>query len=202
MTPRAVLFMYVGNLEPYQGLDLLLDSMALLHAQRPADRLVIIGGSAGHVAAYRKRAARLQIDGVVELRGPQPVARLLEILREADVLVSPRIKGTNTPMKIYSYLDSGKPVLATRLFTHTQVLTDAVALLAEPHPEPFAAAMARLAGDPALRAALGARGRELVRTSYSEDAFKQTLDTIYAYVEARTATTPSEAAGTGATRGD
>ena len=45
-------------------------------------------------------------------------------LLAADVLVSPRLKGLNTPMKIYSYLDSGSAVLATRLRTHTQVLDD------------------------------------------------------------------------------
>jgi len=190
MTPPAVLFMYIGNLEPYQGIDLLMDSMAVLHAQRTTDRLVIIGGADDHVAAYRRRVARLALDDVVELRGPLPVARLPELLREADVLVSPRIKGNNTPMKIYTYLDSGKPVVATRLFTHTQVLTDAVAMLAEPNPEAFAAAMATLAGDPELRAALGTRARELVRTTYSSDAFQRTLDSIYGYVETRIATPP------------
>lgn len=190
MTPRAVLFMYIGNLEPYQGIDLLIDSMALLHVQRPTDRLVIIGGADAHVADYRKRVERLGLNDVVELRGPLPVARLPELLSEADVLVSPRIKGSNTPMKIYTYLDSGKPVVATRLFTHTQVLTDAVAMLAEPNPEAFAAAMATLAGDPELRAALGTRGRELVRTTYSPDAFQRTLDSIYGYVETRIATPP------------
>ena len=190
MTPRAVLFMYIGNLESYQGIDLLMDSMALLHVQRPTDRLVIVGGADGHVATYRKRVARLGLNDVVELRGPLPVAHLPELLREADVLVSPRIKGSNTPMKIYTYLDSGKPVVATRLFTHTQVLTDAVAMLAEPNPEAFAAAMATLAGDPAMRDALGTRGRELVRTTYSPDAFQRTLDSIYGYVETRIATPP------------
>ena len=42
--------------------------------------------------------------------------------RRCDVLVSPRSRGTNTPLKIYQYLRSGKPIVATRLLTHTQVL--------------------------------------------------------------------------------
>ena len=48
------------------------------------------------------------------------------------MLVSPRLKGLNTPMKIYSYLDSGSAVLATRLRTHTQVLDDRLAYLVDP----------------------------------------------------------------------
>ncbi len=35
----------------------------------------------------------------------------------ADVLCSPRVKGENTPFKIYSYLASGKPIVATRIAT-------------------------------------------------------------------------------------
>ena len=58
-------------------------------------------------------------------------------MAQADVLVSPRTKGANTPMKVYSYLDSGVAVLATRLPTHTQVMNDETALLAEPTPEDF-----------------------------------------------------------------
>ena len=49
-----------------------------------------------------------------------------------DILVSPRIRGTNTPLKIYSYLRSGKPIVATDLLTHTQVLSPDVARLVAP----------------------------------------------------------------------
>ena len=61
--------------------------------------------------------------------------RVARLLGEADVLVSPRLKGLNTPMKIYSYLDSGTAVLATRLRTHTQVLDDRTAYLVDPVSE-------------------------------------------------------------------
>ena len=68
------------------------------------------------------------------------------------MLASPRIRGTNTPLKIYSYLRSGKPIVATNLITHTQVLTPDIALLVEPEAEAFAAGLARLIDDPAARA--------------------------------------------------
>ncbi len=58
--------------------------------------------------------------------------------------MSPSDLGANTPMKVYSYLDSGRPVLATRLPTHTQVMTDDIAELADPNPQTSADAMSRL----------------------------------------------------------
>ena len=169
--PVRVRFMYIGNLEAYQGIDLLLESFAIVMRTRPADRLVIIGGVAKHVAGYRQQAQRLGLGARVEFRGQQSIARLADFLGEADVLVSPRIKGTNTPMKIYSYLDSGKPIVATKLLTHTQVLTPEVAVLADPEPDAFAAAMLALAEDPARCEKLGRVGRDYVRTHFSRAAF-------------------------------
>jgi glycosyltransferase involved in cell wall biosynthesis len=90
--------------------------------------------------------------------------------------------GANTPMKIYSYLDSGRPILATDLPMHTQVLDREVAVLAPPHAPPFAAAMARLMRDAALRARLGAAARRLARARYRYPAFRQAVDALYGTV--------------------
>ena len=88
-------------------------------------------------------------------------------LRQADVLVSPRIRGVNTPMKLYSYLDSGVPVLATRLPTHTQVMDDSVAVLVDPVPEAVGTGLVALFRDPIARAESGARGRRLARREFA-----------------------------------
>jgi glycosyltransferase involved in cell wall biosynthesis len=182
---RGPCFMYVGNLEHYQGVELLLDSFAALLRRVPDAALVIAGGSPAHVCHYTERAGRLGVSGSVRFLGPQPLSRMAALFGAADVLVSPRLKGANTPMKIYSYLDSGKAVLATDLPTHTQVLTPDVALLAPPRAEAFAEAMARLAGDPALRARLGARGRDLARREYSQAAYDRAARALYGWLEER-----------------
>lgn len=201
---RGPVFMYVGNLEKYQGTDLLLEAWA--HAVRqvgavprtaktvaaaqiaaPTEEtsaaglgsLVIIGGAAAHIAAYRQRAQALGVAESVHFLGPRPVGALASLLAQADVLVSPRTRGNNTPMKIYSYLDAGKAVLATALPTHTQVLTPAFARLAAAEPAAFGAAIAELAGDAALRARLGAAAQTEARAKYSFDVFRATLRGIY-----------------------
>jgi len=101
------------------------------------------------------------------------------LMAEADILVSPRIHGTNTPMKIYSYMASGKAVLATDLPTHTQVLEAETACLAPPDPDAFAAAMTSLIRKPDTRARLGAAARRAVETRYSLDVFRRTLNSLY-----------------------
>ncbi|MCX7007399.1 MAG: glycosyltransferase [Kiritimatiellaeota bacterium] len=174
---RGPLFMYVGNLEKYQGTDLLLEGWA--QGGAGAKSLVIIGGSAAHIAVYRQRAAELGVAESVHFLGPRPVGALAGLLAQADVLVSPRTRGNNTPMKIYSYLDAGKAVLATDLPTHTQVLTPACARLALAAPAAFGAAIAELAGDAALRARLGAAAQREAQAKYSFEVFRATVRGIY-----------------------
>ncbi len=201
---RGPIFMYVGNLEKYQGADLLLEAWASAFRQVGAvprtaktvvaargatpteatstaglGSLVIIGGAAAHIAAYRQRAAELGVAESVHFLGPRPVGALAALLAQADVLVSPRTRGNNTPMKIYSYLDAGKAVLATALPTHTQVLTSACARLAAAEPVAFGAAIAELAGDATLRARLGMAAQSEARAKYSYDVFRATLRGIY-----------------------
>jgi glycosyltransferase involved in cell wall biosynthesis len=95
----TVLALYVGNLEHYQGVDVLLEALAKL--EQPLLRFVAIGGNAESVAAYRTRAAALGLGEIATFVGARPVDRLGAYLEQADVLVSPRLTGHNTPMKLY-----------------------------------------------------------------------------------------------------
>ena len=177
------LALYVGNLQPYQGIELMLQSFAKAHAQVPGAHLVIVGGRGERIAHYEAMADELGLRGAVHLIGPRPLEMLGGFLRQADMLISPRLTGRNTPMKIYSYIDSGVAVLATRLPTHTQVLDDQIAMLADPVPAPFAAAMSRLLTDAPLRLALATRARDRARRQFSTEAANRKLGRFFAAVE-------------------
>lgn len=174
----GMVFMYIGNLERYQGVDLLLESFAAAWPRLPDASLVVVGGTPPHIVHYRGRAARLGLEGRVHFTGPRPSRDLGRMVQEADVLVSPRVRGINTPMKVYSYMDSGCALLATRLPTHTQVLDDSMALLAAPEPCAFGEAMTRLAGDPNLRRQLAAAARARAQNEYSRDAYFRRFDVL------------------------
>ena len=176
---RGPVAMYVGNLEQYQGIDLLLDGFRQAVKEIPAAQLVLIGGNPETIAHYRDIVRQHGIEGNVHFLGPKPVSLLGNYLRQADVVVSPRMRGMNTPMKLYSYLDSGVPVLATRLLTHTQVLDDTVAMLVDPVPEAMAAGLVALFSNPALRAELGARGRQLARRDFTPEIVGARLRNFY-----------------------
>jgi glycosyltransferase involved in cell wall biosynthesis len=101
------------------------------------------------------------------------------------VLVSPRLKGLNTPMKIYSYLDSGTAVLATRVRTHTQVLNDENAYLVEPEPLALGGGLADLLSDASLRERLARQAKAYVQREFTPEAAWRKLDTFYRQMESR-----------------
>jgi len=184
-TEGAPVALYVGNLERYQGIDLLLEGFRHTLDQMDQARLVIVGGRQDDIEHYGRRASALGIGQAVHFLGPKPVSELGDLLREADVLVSPRLKGTNTPMKIYSYLDSGTAVLATRLRTHTQVLSDRTAYLVDPEPFALGSGLAALLRDDSLRERLAAEAKVHVRREFTPEAARRKLESFYAMIESR-----------------
>lgn len=177
---RGCMLMYVGNLEPYQGIDLLLEAFALFpREERQEYGLVLIGGREEDIGRYRKKADSLGIGEQIHFLGPRPVRHLGGYLRQADILLSPRIQGNNTPMKLYSYLASGKALIATRLPTHTQVLDEDIALLCAPEPKAFMLAMHALAEDGELRERIGRAAERRARERYSREAYREKLRRFY-----------------------
>jgi glycosyltransferase involved in cell wall biosynthesis len=180
-------FMYVGNLEVYQGVGLLLEAFATAARHGCQASLVVVGGKPADVAAHQVMAASLGIDDRTRFLGPKPLLETGALVGGADVLVSPRITGVNTPMKIYAYLNAGKPILATDIESHSQVLTDQIAVLAPPSSERLAEAICRLANDPDLRRQLGERAARVAREKYSQDAFAATVRRLCQLIESQTA---------------
>jgi glycosyltransferase involved in cell wall biosynthesis len=182
--------MYIGNLEPYQGIDLLLESFRLVRSENASAGLVVVGGVPADVERYRRRAAELGIGDATRFLGQQPVAHVDAYMKQADLLVSPRIHGQNTPMKVYSYLDSGVAVLVTDLPTHTQVVDRSISGLAAPDPQPFAQEMLALLASPERRAELAARARAMIRREHSYEVFRCRVHELYDRLERRIAPVP------------
>jgi glycosyltransferase involved in cell wall biosynthesis len=163
--------LYTGTFEAYQGLDLLFAAAAHVKQRRPDVRTVLAGGRPDQIDAARAAARAAGLGDAVIFAGQRPAEEIPAFLDAADVLVSPRSSGTNTPLKIYQYLRSGRPIVATRLLTHTQVLDDAVAFLSAATPEGFGVAILDALSDPDRARMVAAHARQLAETKYSYEAY-------------------------------
>jgi glycosyltransferase involved in cell wall biosynthesis len=168
----APMVLYTGTFEAYQGLDLLFAAARIVQQDRPDVKFVLAGGKPDQVARAKAQSAGLGASGVI-FTGERPSETIPGFLDAADVLVSPRSTGTNTPLKIYQYLRSGRVIVATRLLTHTQVLSDQVAILTDPTPGGFARGILRAVNEPAFAAHLGQEAKRLADTRYTYETYLQ-----------------------------
>jgi hypothetical protein len=175
--------LYVGNLKSYQGIDLLLRGFREARREHPDAQLVLIGGTPSAIRRRSSRARRLGVADSTHFVGPRPLSALGTYLAQATVLVSPRISGINTPMKLYSYMDSGRVVLATRLPSHTQVLDDETGYLVDPTPSAFGRGLNTLLSDDALRCRLAEGARKRARRDYSHEVFHTKVVRFYEWIE-------------------
>ena len=171
LSASTPIVLYTGTFEAYQGLDLLFDAMAIVHRALPDARLVLAGGRPDQVERSRARARAAGIDAATVFAGERPAPEIPSYLLASNVLVSPRSRGTNTPLKIYQYLRSGKPIVATRLLTHTQVLSDDTAILTGPTAAEFAAGVLAGLRDLDRAARVGRQALALAETKYSYETY-------------------------------
>jgi glycosyltransferase involved in cell wall biosynthesis len=183
MATNAVLLLYVGNLESYQGIDLLLDSFTLATQGGTEAAMAIIGGRPQDVSHYQQKAQQLGISDRCHFFGPRPVSDISAYLAQADILLSPRSIGNNTPMKIYTYLATGKALLATRIVSHTQALDDSIACLVEPTPQEMAKGIKQLCSDADLRLKLGTAAQRHAKKHHTFKVYREKLTTFYQQLE-------------------
>lgn len=174
------LLLYIGNLEHYQGVDMVIEAMVDVPEKVT---FMIIGGIPQDIERCQKLSETLGVGKQVLFLGPRPVQLLQDYLVQADCLISPRGKGVNTPMKIYSYLGAGVPVIATNIASHTQILDEDNACLVEPLPSSIAEGVNKILSDQQFANQLAEKARQDADELYSYQAFKDHLIDIYHKLE-------------------
>jgi glycosyltransferase involved in cell wall biosynthesis len=168
--------LYSGNFEPYQGVELLVAAAGRV----PRAQFLFMGGEPEQIETLRRAA--VTGGGSCVFAGRRPPAELPLFLAVSEVVCSPRVRGANTPFKVYTYLASGRPLVATRILTHTQLLDDTLAWLVEPSPEGVAAGIEAALHDPFAAALRARRGRALIEREYSAARYAEKVASAYAVV--------------------
>jgi glycosyltransferase involved in cell wall biosynthesis len=170
---------YTGTLELYQGLGLLLNSAKFVIKKRPDTCFIIVGGRPDQVNYWKQEAERLGVKNNIIFIGQVSLEDSLNFLELAEILVSPRIEGLTVPLKIYSYLHTGKPSVVTNIYSHTQVLNEEIALIVDPNPSDFAEGILKLIENPKLRYQLGCKAKEFAQKVYSIEDYLVKLKKAY-----------------------
>jgi glycosyltransferase involved in cell wall biosynthesis len=166
--------MFVGSFKPWHGLDLLLDAFGQVAAVIPEARLFLVGD--GPVRAELEAKAKdLHLDQQVIFTGRVPHHDVAALLQSAHIaVVNPRVSDASraqSPLKLFEYMAAGKAIVAPKIPTIEQILTDGVSgLLVPPNDEQAVAeAFLKLLQDQQLRVNLGFAAKELALKKHSWD---------------------------------
>lgn len=171
---RTVIF--TGNLAPYQGVDLLLEAFAILHARRADVRLMIVTDSS--FAPFEALARRLGVRDAIELcRAAFPQQSAL--MAAATVAVNPRVRCDGIPQKLLNYMAAGMPI-ATFEGSAGPVRHEVTGLcVPDGDTAAMAHAMERLLTDRALARTLGDAAREQARREFSWAQVAVRVEQVY-----------------------
>jgi glycosyltransferase involved in cell wall biosynthesis len=138
----------------------------LIHRLKRVDFHCVIIGSGDSLEDLRDLANDLQLNGALKLTGFVSEDDLQAYLSTADICVDPDpsspLNDVSTWIKIMEYMAHAKPIVSFDL-TETRFSAQDAALFVKPNDEEqFAAAIVKLMDDPAMRARMGAFGRERV----------------------------------------
>jgi glycosyltransferase involved in cell wall biosynthesis len=169
---------YLGTLVRERQLVILVEMLKLLQDRGLDVQLLLVGdgGVPQDRAEIEEAALRLGVTARLRITGFLPRQEALQIMRDADVGISPfvpdRVQEVASPTKLIEYLALGLPVIANDHPEQKQVVQDSRAGLCVPWgARYFARAVAWLmARSPAERGALGESGREWVMAHRSYKA--------------------------------
>ncbi|HEX6136687.1 MAG TPA: TIGR03087 family PEP-CTERM/XrtA system glycosyltransferase, partial [Casimicrobiaceae bacterium] len=170
--PDAIAF--VGRMDYYPNQECMFDfcasTLPLLKARRPATKLAIVGADPS--PAVRRLG---EIPGVT-VTGSVPDVR--PFVRGAALMVAPLNIARGTQNKILEAMAMGVPVVTSRVAAGGVDAQGGEHFLVASTPAEYAAAIERIAGDPAERARLAAAGRARMLSHHAWERSMRRLDAI------------------------
>jgi PEP-CTERM/exosortase A-associated glycosyltransferase len=158
---------FIGSFYAYEGLDLLLQALPAILAQRPEVRVLLVGGGPQD-AALKAQAEALGLRDKVVFTGRVPHAEVTRYYDLVDVLVYPRhsmrLTELVTPLKPLEAMAQGRILVASDVGGHQELIRDSETglLFKAGSAEALSQAVLRLLGQPELWPRLRAQGRRFV----------------------------------------
>ena len=180
-----LVLVYCGSMVIYEGLDDLIEAVALLRSRKVQARLILVGDG-----TYRNRLRALatlqDLASHVTFVDPVPPDEVHRYWSLADVVALPRkpfkVCEVVSPLKPFEAMAMGKPVVLTDLPVSREIVQDgSTGFLCQPaDPRDLAATLERLAKNPTLRQTIGKTARDWVATHRSWSRNAKHLESIYA----------------------
>ncbi len=156
--------LYSGQLFAWKGVDTLAQAARYLD---PAIKVVIVGGAEPHI---KKFCETYGTQSNIEIVGYRPQSEIPKWLKAADLVVLPTSAKTDignlhtSPLKLFEYMASGTPIVATDLLSTREAIDETQALFVTPDdPVAMSRGIEEALGDYGLSAQRAAAAWEKVQ---------------------------------------
>jgi glycosyltransferase involved in cell wall biosynthesis len=177
---RPPLVLFIGQLVPRKGYDLLARAMPLVLREAPTARFMFVSHNRNGEADLRHIAAVGGVTNHLDIVGPVSEHEKIRLLHNAAVVAAPsRYEGFGIPL--IEAMAAGAPVVTTDVMAGNEVISHERTGLLVPygHVEALAEALIRLLNDRALGTRLAAAGRAEVFDRYRAETLTVHLEALY-----------------------
>jgi glycosyltransferase involved in cell wall biosynthesis len=183
ISPGQPVVLYTGTFEDYQGLSTLIDAVPEVVSNVADVAFVLVGAPPSKAAELLNRLSGPLPRGAIRMVERQPGSAIPAYLAMAKVVVSPRSSGSNLPLKVLQYLAAGRAIVATSIAAHRTVLTDQLAVLAEPTSSALACAIIGLLTDSAKVGKLESAARQYADENLGWSKFVGLIRSLHPQLE-------------------
>jgi glycosyltransferase involved in cell wall biosynthesis len=166
--PKDKVITFVGNLAPWQGVELLIGAAPGVMSEIEGVKFLIIGDGKSR-EEYEREVGRLGLRSHFIFTGMVDYKEIPLYINLSDICVLPkrRLKSGYSPIKLYEYMACGKPVIATKM-EGLGVIEEAGAgrLTDLEDRKGLEEAMKELLKDRAKRMEMGRKGLKMVRERF------------------------------------
>lgn len=162
LAPDARMAVYTGHLYGWKGVE----TLALAAAHLQDIEVYFVGGTSEDVAQFKEKHGAVRNIHIV---GQVPHTQVPLWLAAADVVVLPNTAKEElsahytSPMKLFEYMASGRPIVASRIPSIAEVLPEDAAFFVPPdNPTALAQAINEVLSDPVEAAERASRAHAVV----------------------------------------
>lgn len=184
MDDDTPLVVYLGVLNEYQGLDLLLEAMVVLRQQGSPVRFLVMGYPE---EGYRRKAAEMGLSDMAIFTGRIEYAQAARYLSAGDIAVSPKLSKTEANGKLFNYMACGLPTIVFDTPVNREILGDCGVYAAYGDAGDLASQVATLVNDAARRHVLSESTRNKAVNEHSWNARSMSILSVYQHVLRNTA---------------
>jgi len=177
LPPDLPVAVFLGLLNRYQGIDLLLDVMGILAERGVRVHLLLMGFPD---EKYRARARERGLDKLITLTGRIDYRKAPGYLAAGDLAVSPKISLTEANGKLFNYMACGLPCLVFDTPVNREILGETGIYARFADPVDFADRLERMLADQAELERLGGAARDKAVAEHSWKNRGEALCRLYA----------------------